>query len=208
MRICYVPCDSTIKKEKDLWREWSSWKARCSCCTFSLVHGSKEICCLNLKSTRLFRKMDTHADSGILSLMYCLPRERQIPTDTVESGENTEHILGPRFKFMIWIVVQIIVVQHFLEDFLQPFSCGALSEGLTPHRRPYNPGLLTSSAKLQHSFLLPFRSSLTMLIFNCLSLHSLLQWKTEVRNPSSFKMSEWCVSRWLSTELHSKELTD
>jgi len=73
--------------------------------TFSLVHGLREICCLKLKSTRVFRKMDTHADSVILSLVYCLPREGQISTDSLESWENTEHILGARFKFMMWFSV-------------------------------------------------------------------------------------------------------
>lgn len=59
----------------------------------------------------------------------------------------------------LWCQVQInYVVQHFLEDFLQVFFCG-----LFPHRRSCNPSLCTSPANLQHSFLLPFRSSLTML---------------------------------------------
>ena len=49
--------------------------------------------------------MDTHADSVILSLVYCLPREGQISTDSLESWENTEHILGARFKFMMWFSV-------------------------------------------------------------------------------------------------------
>lgn len=49
--------------------------------------------------------MDTHADSVILSLKYCLPREKQIPTDTMESWENAEHILGARFKFVMWFSI-------------------------------------------------------------------------------------------------------
>lgn len=61
---------------------------------FPLVQELKEICCLKLKSTRLFEKMGTHAGSAILSLMCCLFWGRQISTDTMESWENAEHILG------------------------------------------------------------------------------------------------------------------
>lgn len=193
MRIYYVPCDSTIKNEKDLWSEWSSWKARCTCCTFSLLHGLKEICCLELKSTRFFRKMDI-----ILSPMYRLPWERQIPSDTMESRENPEHILSAWFKFVMWFSISQRISYSF-------FFCDTMSEGLPPHIRPYNPGLPTSPAKLQHSFLLPFRTSFNNSYCNCTHW---LQWEREVKNPSCFKMSEWYVDRWLPTELHSKELTD